>query len=189
MTMTRRTCVISVALGAMSCHAAAQPQSRRSAHEFTFEALEGPPIRLADLAGRAILVVNTASRCGFTPQYRDLQALWRSHGPRGLTVIGVPSNDFGGQEPGGAQEIAAFCGAEYGVTFPMSGKQVVRGPDAHPFFRWAARESGAAVPRWNFHKILLDRQGRFVAAFESAVKPRDPKVLAAIEKVLSEPAN
>ena len=180
--------LILVAAVAGAAHAEQPAASRRSAHGFSFEGLEGGESRLGDLAGRAILVVNTASRCGFAPQFRDLQALFDRYRERGLTVIGVPSNDFGGQEPGSAAEIKAFCTGDYGVTFPMAAKQAVIGPDAHPFYRWAARERASAVPRWNFHKILVDRQGALAATFDSPVRPSDLRVVAAIQSALDAPA-
>ncbi|MDX2102327.1 MAG: glutathione peroxidase [Alphaproteobacteria bacterium] len=156
-----------------------------SAFGFAFDALEGGPLPLAQFQGRALLVVNTASFCGYTSQYRALQALWERLEPRGLTVLGVPSNDFGAQEPGSNADIAAFCETTFGIDFPMTGKVSVRGANAHPFYRWAERELGpAAAPRWNFHKYLIDRTGRLAAWFPTQVAPDDARVLAAIERVL-----
>ena len=132
--------------------------SRITAYAFSFAGLAGGNIRLADYAGRPILIVNTASLCGFTPQYAGLQELWTEFGARGLMIIGVPSNDFGGQEPGGATEIAATAQHQYGVTFPISAKAVVKGPNAHPFYKWAAEARPKDVPRWNFQ--VPDRPGR-----------------------------
>src|SRR3954471_24015052 len=112
--------------------------SRMTAYAFSFPALSGGDIRLAEYAGRPLLIVNTASLCGFTPQYAGLQQLWSEFHDRGLTIIGVPSNDFGGQEPGGATEITQTAHQHYGVTFPIAAKAVVKGPKAHPFYKWAA---------------------------------------------------
>ncbi len=155
------------------------------AYAFSFEAIEGGALPFASFRGRAVLVVNVASFCGYTPQYRALQALHDRLEPRGFTVLGVPSNDFGAQEPGTEADIKAFCEAEYGIDFPLTSKVTVRGAGAHPFYQWAARELGAAAaPRWNFHKYLVDRTGRLAAWFPTTVTPDDARVLAAIEKVL-----
>lgn len=152
------------------------------AHRFLFSGIDGQPLPLSSFAGRLILVANTASECAYTGQYRDLQALYETYAARGLVVIGTPSNDFGGQEPGSEQEIAGFCTAEYGVTFPLTTKVRVRGGEAHPFYRWAAETLGTLnAPRWNFHKYLVGPDGRLLKAFPSAVSPRDPRVVAAIE--------
>ncbi len=153
---------------------------------FSFAGIEGGEIRLSDYRGRPVLVVNTASRCGFTPQFAGLQELWTRYRARGLVVIGVPSNDFG-QEPGTGKEIAGFCSREFGVTFPMAASQSVRGAAAHPFYRWAASERRES-PRWNFHKYLIGSDGRVVGSFPSEVGPTDPRVLGAIERALREPS-
>jgi glutathione peroxidase len=159
--------------------------SRRSAHSFSFPGIEGGTLTLGDFAGRAILVVNTASRCGFTNQYSDLQKLHQRYGGQGLTVLGVPSNDFGNQEPGTEADIRAFCSGTYGVTFPMTGKTGVRGASAHPFYRWARQELGAEnAPRWNFHKYLVGRDGTLLAAFPSHVTPMGPSIRQAVEAAL-----
>lgn len=158
-----------------------------SAHDFTFEGIEGGAIRLADYAGRPVLVVNTASECGFTPQYRDLQALWNRYRERGLVVLGVPSNDFGAQEPGTEVEIKAFCDRNYGIDFPMTAKQSVIGGDAHPFYRWVASELGEdAAPRWNFHKYLVAPDGNLAGLWPSDVAPLDDDVIATIDEQLAD---
>lgn len=158
--------------------------SHASAYAFRFDALQGGDIALSDFAGRPILVVNTASQCGYTPQYAGLQALWTRYRERGLIIIGVPSNDFGGQEPGGAGEIAQTAHEQYHVTFPLAAKAVVKGTEAHPFYRWAAMERPREAPRWNFHKYLVGRNGRLKAGFSSAVDPADPALIVAIETEL-----
>ncbi|WP_137045066.1 glutathione peroxidase [Pseudolabrys sp. FHR47] len=158
--------------------------SQVSAYAFRFKALSGNDIALADFAGKPILVVNTASQCGYTPQYAGLQKLWARYRDRGLVIIGVPSNDFGGQEPGGASEIAKTAHDEYHVTFPLAAKAGVKGAGAHPFYRWAAAERPRDTPRWNFHKYLIGRDGRLKAAFTSAVDPSDPGLIVAIETEL-----
>jgi glutathione peroxidase len=156
-----------------------------NAHGFTFAGLTGGTIDLAGFAGHPVLLVNTASACGFTPQYADLKALHDRLGPRGLVVLGVPSNDFGGQEPGDAAAIAQFCTSRFQVDFPLTAKQRVLGPEAHPFYRWIAATLGeGAVPKWNFHKFLIGPDGALVDGWPSKVKPLDPKIVAAIEPLL-----
>jgi glutathione peroxidase len=156
-----------------------------SAHDFAFQSIDGAPMTLADYRGRALLLVNTASQCGFTAQYAGLQQLHQTYRERGLTVIGVPSNDFGSQEPGSDTEIGAFCRSHFGVDFPMTSKTRVVGPDAHPFYRWAADELGpAAQPRWNFHKYLVAPDGRLADWFSTVAGPTSRRVLGGIERVL-----
>jgi glutathione peroxidase len=158
--------------------------SSSTAYAFTFEGLEGEPVKLADHAGRVLLVVNTASSCGFTPQYADLQEVWGRYRSRGLTVIGVPSDDFN-QERGTAREIAELCQGVYGVAFPMAAKQRVTGAEAHPFYRWVAAQRPADIPTWNFHKYLIGRSGQVVGAFPARVRPTDPRIVAIIEAQLA----
>jgi glutathione peroxidase len=160
--------------------------SRITAYAFSFKALDGGDIRLAEYTGRPMLIVNTASLCGYTPQYAGLQELWTEFHDRGLMIIGVPSNDFGGQEPGGATEIAETANHQYGVTFPIAAKAVVKGPNAHPFYKWAADARPKEVPSWNFHKYLVGRDGYLAEAFASAVEPQDTRVKTAIARSLAE---
>jgi glutathione peroxidase len=162
------------------------PMSRITAYAFSFKALDGGDIRLAEYTGRPMLIVNTASLCGYTPQYAGLQELWTEFHDRGLMIIGVPSNDFGGQEPGGATEIAETANHQYGVTFPIAAKAVVKGPNAHPFYKWAADARPKEVPSWNFHKYLVGRDGYLAEAFASAVEPQDTRVKTAIARSLAE---
>jgi glutathione peroxidase len=131
-----------------------------------------------------LLIVNTASECGYTPQYEGLEELYRRYRDKGLVVLGFPANDFGGQEPGSNQQIAQFCRVNYGVTFPMFAKTSVVGASANSLYRELAARTGKP-PRWNFHKYLLDRAGQPVAAFESAVEPADPRLTSEIEKWLA----
>jgi glutathione peroxidase len=159
--------------------------SRVTAYAFTFKGLDGGEILLSSYAGHPILIVNTASLCGYTPQFAGLQELWSRYHGRGLMIIGAPSNDFGNQEPGGAGDIHATAQGEYHATFPLTEKIAVKGGNAHPFYRWAAQEAPLEAPRWNFHKYLIGRDGRLKASFTSAVEPTDPKVIAAIENELS----
>lgn len=156
-----------------------------TAHDFSFTSIEGEPLPLSQYRGKAVLVVNTASFCGFTPQYEGLQALWDAYRERGLVVLGVPSNDFGSQEPGTSSEIKDFCATNYHITFPLVDKEVVSGSGAHPFYTWARAELGMlAAPKWNFHKYLIAPDGRLVDWFSTATKPGSDKVLKAVEAVL-----
>jgi glutathione peroxidase len=156
-----------------------------SAHEFSFPAIDGGTVDLADFAGKPVLIVNTASECGYTPQYAGLEELWRRYRDRGLVVLGVPANDFGAQEPGSEPAIQSFCRTNYGVDFPMTAKQTVIGGAAHPFYRWIAGEFGeAATPKWNFHKYLVAPDGSLAALWPSDVDPLDPEITAAIESAL-----
>jgi glutathione peroxidase len=190
--MIDRRTVVTAALAALATpvaarHAPAQaPMSRITAYAFSFPALTGGDIRLAEYAGRPVMVINTASLCGYTPQYAGLQELWTEFHDRGLAIIGVPSNDFGGQEPGGATEIAQTAQHDYGVTFPIAAKVVVTGPNAHPFYKWAAEARPKDVPRWNFHKYLVGRDGYIAEVFPSAVEPSDTRVKTAIAKALAD---
>lgn len=160
-----------------------------SAFAFAFTGIDGKPLPLANYQGKALLVVNTASFCGFTKQYAGLQKLWSDYEQKGLVVIGVPSNDFGGQEPKAEGDIKSFCEGAFGVTFPLTTKQVVTGDAAHPFYKWAATAAGPdGVPGWNFHKYLIGRDGRLIAAFSSRTSPDSDTVKDAIEKALAEPA-
>lgn len=153
-----------------------------NAHDHTFTSIDGKPLPLADFEGKAVLVVNTASECGFTPQYAGLQNLWERYRDRGLVVLGVPSNDFGAQEPGDEDTIAAFCTDRYAVDFPMTAKVKTLGADAHPFYRWVADTVGEdAAPRWNFHKYLVDGHGDLVAMWPSKVEPLCDEIIEAVE--------
>jgi glutathione peroxidase len=164
--------------------AQAPAMSRPTAYTFSFAGLDGKNLSLADHAGKPILVVNTASQCGYTPQFAGLQQLWQRYRDRGLLIVGVPSNDFGGQEPGGATEIDKTAHGQYGVGFPLAAKTEVKGPSAHPFYKWAAQERPGEGPRWNFHKYLVGRDGRIAAVFSTQMEPTDLRVIAAIEKEL-----
>ena len=141
------------------------------------------PQNLCQYAGKAVLVVNTASYCGFTSQYQGLEALYAQYEKRGLVVLGFPSNDFGKQEPGSSKEIADFCFNTYGVKFPMFSKAVVSGPGKNALYAALEKATGAA-PQWNFHKYLIDRSGKTITSFASNVEPQDPKLLGAIDRAL-----
>lgn len=148
-------------------------------YDFTAQALDGQEIALSDFRGRVLLIVNTASRCGFTPQYEGLEALYRELGPRGFVVLGFPCNQFGAQEPGNADEIGSFCTVNYGVTFPMFAKIDVNGPNAHPLYAFLTKAKrgilGTGAIKWNFTKFLIDREGRPVKRYAPSVKPEDLK--------------
>jgi glutathione peroxidase len=155
------------------------------AHAFAFHANDGGPLPLARYRGKPVLIVNTASFCGYTPQYAELEALHEKYSPRGLVVLAVPSNDFGAQEPGSAAEIKEFCATRYRVAFPLAAKERVIGSEAHPFYRWIAAELGeAGVPRWNFHKYLVAPDGTLAGAWPSSVRPLGPEIVEAIEQLL-----
>lgn len=150
-------------------------------HRFTTRTANGKAVQLSDYEGKALLIVNTASECGFTPQYADLQALYEAYADRGLVVMGFPCNQFGGQEPGTSEEVRTFCSLNYGVTFPIFEKVEAIGPNADPIYRYLTDETGADI-KWNFTKFLVDREGKAVKAYESAVKPFD--IAPDIEAVL-----
>jgi glutathione peroxidase len=159
--------------------------SRMTAYPFSFPALTGEDIRLSEYAGHPLLIVNTASLCGYTPQYTGLQQLWSEFHERGLMIVGVPSNDFN-QEPGGASDIAETAQHQYGVTFPLTAKAVVTGVSAHPFYRWAAEARPKDVPRWNFHKYLIGRDGYIADVFASAIEPADTRIKTAVAHALAD---
>jgi len=155
------------------------------AHGFAFATIDGAPLPLKGFRGKPVLVVNTASFCGFTPQYAGLETLHQRYAPRGLVVLAVPSNDFGAQEPGTAAEIKEFCSTRYHTTFPLAAKERAIGADAHPFYRWIETELGeAGVPRWNFHKYLIAPDGSLAGAWPSAVAPLAPEITEEIERLL-----
>jgi len=179
-----RILAAALALSALAMMAPVRAEAA-SAYDFSFTSIEGPALPLAAFKGKAVLVVNTASFCGNTPQYEALETLWKRYRDRGLVVLGVPSNDFGAQEPGSAQEIKKFCEVNYSIDFPLADKEVVKGPDAHPFYRWALAELGpAAAPRWNFHKYLVGQDGKLVGWFPTNTTPDAPAFIKAVEAAL-----
>ncbi|MGH6878537.1 MAG: glutathione peroxidase [Rhizomicrobium sp.] len=159
----------------------------KSAWEFSFRAIDGGALPLSNFEGNALLVVNVASRCGLTPQYDGLEKLWTARRHEGLVVLGVPANDFGAQEPGSEAEIRSFCETRYRIDFPMTAKEHVIGPDAHPLYRWLAEELGEdAVPKWNFHKYLFGRDGVIAGTFGSRTPPDAAELAAAIGAALAQ---
>lgn len=162
-----------------------EPTATMPADATHFTSIDGQDVDLTGLGAKAVLVVNTASKCGYTPQYEGLQALYETRKDAGLVIVGVPSNDFGGQEPGTEAEVKTFCELNFGVTFPLTKKYAVTGDSRHPFY--AAAENGlgeAARPKWNFHKILLSADGTPLKAYPSAVTPEDAALLADIDKII-----
>jgi glutathione peroxidase len=162
------------------------PPTAASAWDFSFQSIDGTAMPLADYKGNVLLVVNVASFCGFTPQYKGLQALHEKYAAQGLTVIGVPSNDFGNQEPKAAGEIKEFCQGTYGITFPLAEKAMVTGDTPHPFYAWAREKLGwVNAPKWNFHKYLVGRDGRLVTSFFSTTAPDASRLVKAVEAELA----
>lgn len=159
-----------------------------AAWDHEFQSIDGKPMPLKAYQGKVLLVVNTASFCGFTPQYKALEALHEKYEKQGLVVIGVPSNDFGGQEPKAEGEIKEFCEGAFGVTFPLTSKYAVTGAGAHPFYKWVVSALGPkSAPGWNFHKYLVGRDGKVVSSFFSGSAPDSKEVVAAIEAELRKP--
>lgn len=157
-----------------------------SAYDFSFETIDGKALPLSQFRGKAVLVVNTASKCGLTPQYAGLEELYKTYRDQGLVVLGVPANDFGKQEPGTNEEILDFCTTKFSVDFPLTAKETVIGADAHPFYRWAAGELGEdAAPKWNFHKYLIGKDGGLAGVFSSKTAPDDAAMVSAIKDELA----
>ena len=155
------------------------------AHEFKFNSIDGQSIDLNEYKNKVIVVVNVASRCGFTNQYKDLQYLWNNYKDKNLIVIGVPTNDFK-QEPGSNADIKNFCETNFNVNFPITGKINVLGENAHPFYKWAKENFGkAAVPKWNFHKIIIGKDGKVADTFASITNPSSKKFINFIEEQIS----
>ena len=159
----------------------------QNAHDFSFPAIDGGQINLSDFAGKTVLIVNTASECGFTGQYDGLQSLWETYRDKGLVVIVVPSNDFGAQETGTNADIKSFCEVNFSVDFPMAEKQIVKGDNAHPFFNWIISELGSASrPRWNFYKYLIGPDGNAIQWFSSMTGPESRKLIRTLEANLTQ---
>ena len=155
-----------------------------SVHDFTLNSIDGEPVSLADYDSKVLLMVNVASRCGFTPQYKSLEALHRKYKDDGLVVMGFPANNFGAQEPGTDKEIKAFCSRKFDVSFPMFSKISVKGADIAPLYQHLTSNAGGEV-RWNFTKFLVDSQGKVIGRFESDVEPESSQLTSAVEKALA----
>ena len=187
--MFKQSALILLSLIVMTrgAHTMEQPST---AYDFAFKQLHGrgAALDLGTYKGKVLLIVNTASECGFTPQFKDLEKLYETYKDQGLVVIGVPSNDFGGQEPGTEAEIEQVCRYNYGVTFPMAQKETVVGKSAHPFYSWVHGQLGlGSAPKWNFHKYLISRNGQPVDFYLSTTAPLAPKLVRAIEEQLALP--
>ena len=154
------------------------------AYNFKFNGIDGNQINLADYQNKVLVVVNVASRCGFTPQYSDLQKVWEDYKDKNVVIIGVPTNNFK-QEPGSNKEIKDFCETNFNINFPMTEKIDVIGKNAHPFFKWARENYGnGAIPKWNFHKIIVGKDGKVANTFSSITRPSSEKFRKAIEKLI-----
>ena len=158
--------------------------SNTNAFSFSFESIEGGDLNLNQYRGKALLIVNTASLCGFTGQYEGLQTLWENYKDKGLIVIGVPANNFSSQEPGNDGEIKEFCETTFGIDFPMTSKVSVKGDDAHPFYKWLVTQS-AGPPKWKFHKILINPNGKIEDTFMSFTRPTSKKIIKSIENLIN----
>ena len=158
--------------------------SNGTAYDYEFKGLDGNLIKLSEFENKVIIVVNVASRCGYTPQYEDLQSLWSNYQDKDLVVIGVPTNNFR-QEPGTNKEIKDFCETNFGITFPMTEKTNVIGKNSHPFYKWAKKNFGiGAIPKWNFHKIVIGKDGKIAETFSSITNPSSQKFLRTIENLI-----
>jgi len=155
------------------------------AYDFNFTNIDGNSLKLSDYKEKIIIVINVASQCGFTSQYEDMQKIWELYKNKGFVLIGVPSNDFGSQEPGTNKEIKNFCESKFGITFPMVEKISVKGENAHPFYQWAKNNHGnSAIPKWNFHKIIIGKNGKIIDTFASITKPTSNRFIKVIEGAL-----
>lgn len=189
---TMKQIVVLLALGALAFAVSAGQQTRQakpsepeSLHEFVMEDIDGKSQSLAKYKGKVVLVVNVASRCGLTPQYEGLEKLYRAYKDKGLVILGFPANDFNGQEPGTNEEIKEFCTGKYDVTFPMFSKISVLGVDKHPLYQWLVDHTDDTEVDWNFHKFLVDRDGKVVTRFAARTKPDDKSLTTAILLALS----
>ena len=153
-------------------------------YDYTLDTIDGAPRSLADFRGKVLLLVNTASECGYTPQYEGLQKLHASYEKRGFSVVGFPSNDFGGQEPGSNQDIKTFCSTKFGVTFPLFAKITVKGPSKHPLYAMLVQTAPAGEVKWNFAKFLVGKDGKVIARYDSDTTPESGELATAIEKAL-----
>jgi glutathione peroxidase len=177
-----------IAIGSLAAMAALG-RSAESVYDFTPSSIDGQPAPLSAWKGKVLLLVNVASKCGFTPQYKALESTYESYKDRGLVIVGFPANNFGGQEPGSNEEIKTFCSRTYNVQFPMMSKVSVKGEDQTPLYSFLTKEANPAIAgdiKWNFTKFLVNREGKVIARFEPAVTPDSPEVKAAIEKALQE---
>ena len=160
-------------------------ENSKTFYDFKINSINGEEINLSSFNGKTVLLVNVASKCGFTKQYDDLQKLYEDYREKGLVVIGIPSNQFGGQEPGTETEIKNFCETNFSINFPMTSKYEVKGDNAHPIYKWAKDTYGkSTVPKWNFHKILINKNGKVVDTFTSFTGPLSNKIIKKLEEIL-----
>ena len=155
------------------------------AYDFNFNKINGAKLNLKDFKNKVIVIINVASQCGFTNQYTDMQKIWEKYQEKNFVIIGIPSNEFGKQEPGSNEQIKSFCESKFGISFPMVEKVSVKGDNAHPFYIWAKKNFGkSAVPKWNFHKIIIDKNGKVARTFSSITNPSSEKFTNTIEELL-----
>ena len=179
-------CILVILASVLSAMAVNANEHSISAYDFSFKTISGEPLPFSEFRGKVVMVVNTASECGFTGQYKNLQTVWSRYRDKGFVVLGVPSNDFGNQEPGKEAQIKSFCEVNFDIDFPLTTKVHVTGDDAHPFYLWASDELGLlAKPRWNFHKYLVGTNGQLVDWFSTPTSPTSGKITKAIENHLS----
>ena len=178
-------CILVILASVLSAMTVNAGEQSRNAYDFSFKTISGEPLPFSEFRGKLVMVVNTASECGFTGQYKNLQTVWSRYRDKGFVVLGVPSNDFGNQEPGEEAQIKSFCEVNFDVDFPLTSKVHVTGDDAHPFYRWASDEMGLlAKPRWNFHKYLVGTNGQIVNWFSTPTSPTSEKIIKTIEEHL-----
>ncbi len=160
-------------------------KNQKTLFDFKINSINGNQLDLSNYKGKAVLIVNVASNCGFTKQYDDLQNLYDHYKEQNFVILGIPSNQFGGQEPGSEDQIKDFCKTNFNITFPMTSKYNVKGENAHPIFLWAKNSYGkSAIPKWNFHKILVNKEGKIVDTFSSFTNPASKKIKNKIEEIL-----
>ena len=183
--MIKKTVLVSFLIMFTFFGNAGKANYEKLAYDFEFKDLDGSIIDLSEFKGKVLVVINVASQCGFTKQYEDMQKIWDIYQSQGVIILGVPSNDFGKQEPGTNEEIKNFCEAKFGISFPMTEKVVVKGPEAHPFYTWAKKNHGnSAVPKWNFHKIIVDKNGKIAEIFTSITNPSSKRFTNTLDKLI-----
>ena len=178
--------ILIVIFNVFNINAKANSMENKKFYDFELKSINGEVINLNKYKGKTILLVNVASNCGFTKQYTDLQNLWEKYKERDLIVLGVPSNQFGGQEPGSNAEIKDFCEKNFNINFPITSKYDVKGENAHEIYKWASYSFGkATIPKWNFHKILINKNGNIEDIFAPFTNPMSKKIISKIEKILN----
>jgi len=164
----------------------AKVKYKKLAYDYSFKDLDGNNLSLNKFKNMIVVAINVASQCGFTKQYEDMQKIWDNYRNKGVIILGIPSNDFGQQEPGNNKEIKNFCESKFGITFPMTERVSVKGENAHPFYVWARENHGkSAIPKWNFHKIIINKSGKVVDTFASNTNPSSKKFIAALEDYIN----